>query len=119
MLLTLFAAAFLLVHEPLRAGRAYLELAIQRRRDFRRGHFHDGRHAGRRRVLSNHRDYGHPQWGGDHGLQPAGTAVPGNEPFAVDNLVRTAAPQLTVHGFGFSLANGDYANPFHNEVRFF
>jgi len=33
--------------------------------------------------------------------------------------VRTAAPQLTVHGFGFSLANGNYANPFHNESGFF
>ena len=27
----------------------------------------------------------------------------------------TAAPQLTVHGFGFSLSNDYYANPFHNE----
>jgi hypothetical protein len=48
------------------------------------------------------------------GLQPTGTAIPGNEPYAVDNLVRIASPQLTIHGFGFSLANGDYANPFHN-----
>ncbi len=46
------------------------------------------------------------------GLQPAGTAIPGNEPFAVDNLVRTYAPQLTVAGFGYSLADGNYANPF-------
>jgi hypothetical protein len=48
------------------------------------------------------------------GLQPARTAIPGNEPYAVDNLVSATAPQLTVHGFGFSLANGDYANPFYN-----
>jgi hypothetical protein len=48
------------------------------------------------------------------GLQQTGTAVPGNEPFAVDNLVSTAAPQLTEHGFGFSLANGYFANPFHS-----
>src|SRR3954447_4892602 len=47
------------------------------------------------------------------GLQPTGTAIPGNEPYAVDNLVSATAPQLTEHGFGFSLANGDYANPFH------
>jgi len=48
------------------------------------------------------------------GLRPAGTAIPGNAPYAVDNFVRAASPQLTVHGFGFSLANGDYANPFYN-----
>jgi len=53
------------------------------------------------------------------GLQPAGTAIPGNEPYAVDNLVSLAAPQLTVHGFGFSLANGDYANPFHTGSGYF
>jgi hypothetical protein len=47
------------------------------------------------------------------GLQPTGTAIPGNEPYAVDNLVSTAEPRLTAHGFGFSLANGNYANPFY------
>jgi len=48
------------------------------------------------------------------GLQPTGTAIPGNEPYPVDNLVSAAEPRLTTHGFGFSLANGDYANPFNN-----
>jgi len=48
------------------------------------------------------------------GLQPTGTPIPGNEPYAVDNLVSAAEPRLTTHGFGFSLANGDYANPFYN-----
>jgi hypothetical protein len=48
------------------------------------------------------------------GLQPTGTAIPGNEPYAVDNLVSAAEPRLTKHGFGFSLANGNYANPFYN-----
>jgi hypothetical protein len=48
------------------------------------------------------------------GLQQTGTAVPGNEPYAVDNLVSTAAPQLTEHGFGFSLANDYFANPFQS-----
>jgi hypothetical protein len=48
------------------------------------------------------------------GLQPTGTAIPGNEPYAVDNLVSAAEPRLTTHGFGFSLANGNYANPFYN-----
>ena len=47
------------------------------------------------------------------GLQPTGTAIPGNEPYAVDNLLSFTIPQLTEHGFGFSLANGDYANPFY------
>ncbi len=47
------------------------------------------------------------------GLQPTGTAIPGNEPYAVDNLVRVAGSQLTVNGFGFSLADGTYSNPFY------
>ena len=46
------------------------------------------------------------------GLQPTGTAIPGNEPYAVDNLVATAGPQLSGDGFGFALADGSYANPF-------
>ena len=45
-------------------------------------------------------------------LQPTGTAIPGNEPFAVDNLVSLNGPQLTHNGFGFAIANGTYANPF-------
>ena len=46
-------------------------------------------------------------------LQPSGTAIPGNAPYAVDNLVRARDPQLTKHGFGFALADGGHANPFH------
>ena len=53
------------------------------------------------------------------GLQPTGTAIPGNEPYAVDNLVSAAEPHLTAHGFGFSLANGNYANPFFNGSSYF
>jgi hypothetical protein len=45
-------------------------------------------------------------------LQPAGTAIPGNEPFLVDNLIRAGGPQLTGNGFGFALADGTFANPF-------
>src|SRR3954462_549769 len=48
------------------------------------------------------------------GLQTTGTAIPGNEPYTVDNLDIATAPQQPEHGFGFSLANGDYANPFHS-----
>ena len=36
------------------------------------------------------------------GLQPPGTAIPGNEGYPVDNLVRTASPQLSKHGFGYA-----------------
>ena len=46
------------------------------------------------------------------GLSQAGTAIPGNEGYPVDNLVRMDRPQLTIHGFGFKIANGTYANPF-------
>jgi hypothetical protein len=47
------------------------------------------------------------------GLQPAGTAIPGNSGFAVDNLVSPTGPQLTKHGFGFAVADGSFHNPFH------
>jgi hypothetical protein len=47
------------------------------------------------------------------GLQPPGTAIPGNEGYPVDNLVRTASPQLSKHGFGYGLASGAYDNPFY------
>jgi hypothetical protein len=47
------------------------------------------------------------------GLQPPGTSVPGNNGYPVDNLVRADVPRLTVHGFGYALANGTYANPFY------
>jgi len=52
-------------------------------------------------------------------LQPTGTAIPGNEPYAVDNLVSAVEPRLTTHGFGFSLANGNYANPFYNGSNYY
>jgi hypothetical protein len=46
-------------------------------------------------------------------LQQTGTWIPGNEPFAVDNLLFPGpGPQLTKHGFGFALADGTYSNPF-------
>ena len=47
------------------------------------------------------------------GLQPTGTAIPGNSGFAVDNLVRPTGPQLTSHGFGFAVSNGEFHNPFY------
>jgi hypothetical protein len=52
-------------------------------------------------------------------LQPTGTPIPGNEPYAVDNLVSAVEPRLTAHGFGFALANGDYANPFYNGSNYY
>ena len=47
------------------------------------------------------------------GLQPANTAIPGNEGWPVDNLVRSQAPQLADGGFGFALADGSFVNPFY------
>ena len=47
------------------------------------------------------------------GLQPSRTAIPGNEGWPVDNLVRSKAPELSPGGFGFALADGSYANPFY------
>jgi hypothetical protein len=47
------------------------------------------------------------------GLQPAGTAIPGNDGYLVDNFIRADAPRLSMHGFGYALANGTYANPFY------
>lgn len=46
------------------------------------------------------------------GLEPAGSAIPGNDPYAVDDLVSIAGPQLTWNGFGYALADGSWANPF-------
>jgi hypothetical protein len=47
------------------------------------------------------------------GLQAAGTAIPGNSGFTIDNLISSTMPQLTMHGFGFSVSNGEYHNPFY------
>jgi hypothetical protein len=49
------------------------------------------------------------------GLQPAGTSIPGNDGYPVDSLVKTEAPQLSLHGFGYVLADGTYANPFYGD----
>jgi hypothetical protein len=47
------------------------------------------------------------------GLFPTGSAIPGNEPFAVDNLIRAGGPdQLTGDGFGVTFASGAHTNPF-------
>jgi hypothetical protein len=47
------------------------------------------------------------------GLQAPGTSIPGNDGYPVDNFIRTDAPRLSMHGFGYALANGTYANPFY------
>jgi hypothetical protein len=46
------------------------------------------------------------------GLEPTGNPIPGNEPFAVDNLISRSGQQLTGSGFGYELADGNFANPF-------
>ena len=47
------------------------------------------------------------------GLQPPGTSIPGNDGYPVDDLIRAEGPQLSMHGFGYALADGTYANPFY------
>ena len=51
------------------------------------------------------------------GLQPAGTAVPGNAGYPVDNLLRADGIQLTGKGFGYRLADGSYSNPFYADFE--
>ncbi len=52
------------------------------------------------------------------GLHPTGQAIPGNEPWALDNLISvTPGRQLTTHGLGFALAGGSYVNPFFGANR--
>jgi PEP-CTERM motif len=46
------------------------------------------------------------------GLQPAGTPIPGNEPFNVDNLISLNSQQLTGDGFGYSTSGGNFVSPF-------
>ncbi|WP_243147158.1 PEP-CTERM sorting domain-containing protein [Scytonema sp. UIC 10036] len=46
------------------------------------------------------------------GLQTAGTPIPGNEPFEVDNLISLNTRQLTGDGFGYSTSGGNYVSPF-------
>ncbi|MEH2421142.1 MAG: PEP-CTERM sorting domain-containing protein [Nostoc sp.] len=45
-------------------------------------------------------------------LQVAGTPIPGNEPFNVDNLISLNTQQLTGDGFGYSTSEGNYSSPF-------
>ncbi|ADI64967.1 hypothetical protein [Trichormus azollae] len=45
-------------------------------------------------------------------LLSAGTAIPGNEPYHIDNLISLNSPQLTGDGFGYSTASGSYSSPF-------
>jgi hypothetical protein len=49
------------------------------------------------------------------GLQPVGTSIPGNDGYPVDSLVRAEAPYLSLHGFGYALADGTYDNPFYGD----
>ncbi len=46
------------------------------------------------------------------GLQAAGTPIPGNEPFDVDNLISLNTQQLTGDGFGYFTSGGNYSSPF-------
>jgi hypothetical protein len=49
-----------------------------------------------------------------------GCSRPGRQSLATTAIrstafVRTEAPQLSLHGFGYALANGSYANPFYGD----
>ena len=47
------------------------------------------------------------------GLYPTGLSIPGNAPYAIDNLIRIgSAGQITVKGFAYALASGACANPY-------
>ena len=49
-------------------------------------------------------------------MHPTGSVIPGNEPHTLDNLIRIdAKDQITVHGFGFSTASGNYVNTFYSD----
>ena len=50
-------------------------------------------------------------------LQATGTAIPGNEPYAVDNLISPNGQHLTEKGFGAALADGTFINPFFAHAR--
>lgn len=46
-------------------------------------------------------------------LYPSGSAIPGNEPYVLDNLIRTGTSgQITMYGFGFSTVSGNHVNLF-------
>ncbi len=46
------------------------------------------------------------------GLQAAGTSIPGNESFDVDDLISLNTQQLTGKGFAYSTSQGNYSSPF-------
>lgn len=51
------------------------------------------------------------------GLYPNSKAIPGNEPYALDNLIRVNKQgQITLHGFGFVTISGSYANAFFTDI---
>ena len=89
-------------------------LALRRIGRKRPRHLHHRHDAGYSRLLPDHRITGDADGGTITQLQATDTAVPGNAGFPVDNLVSQTAPQLTKHGFGFSVSNGEYHNTFYN-----
>ena len=46
------------------------------------------------------------------GLFSTGAAIPGNEPFVVDNLISLKPAQFTSSGLGFSTSGGNFVNVF-------
>ena len=68
MLLTLFAAGFLLMHEPLAQAALTWNWQYSGAGISAAGTFTTDDAPDAERVLSNHRDRGHPQRGGDLGI---------------------------------------------------
>lgn len=52
-------------------------------------------------------------------LTAAGTGIPQNEAFPVDNLVSQTGGQLTYNGFGFGLSDGTYSNPYWDGANYY
>ncbi len=51
-------------------------------------------------------------------VYPTGSAIPGNEPYTLDNVIRVGPQnQITVHGFGFRTLGGHYANPYYADFK--
>jgi hypothetical protein len=49
-------------------------------------------------------------------LTAAGKPIPGNEPYEVDNQLRSSVPHLTKSGIGFALKDGTFANLFFADL---
>jgi hypothetical protein len=47
------------------------------------------------------------------GMHPTGSAIPGNEPYLLENRIADTGALITKAGFGFALADGRYASAYY------